>query len=234
MLVILYITSAVAGVLVSIFEYRREFKYQLISVAIAVLTGIVFSVSMLRRINIYNPNFGSVFGVLSLIAWHCAFLSNDVMNLVSYEFAFFIASSLFCFFCSSINYSDYLTSCSEKHISTEIVQIVTTVDGTELGESIYGDGFVIGLIAKENPNVRLYQYYFQSEDGNIKPEEIYVDRTKITYIDETISPYIEITYEANCMGYQNESKTHVFRGSYKTYHLYIHENSIQTNINTSE
>ena len=177
-----------------------------------------------------TPNIWTVFGLLSFIFLLYAFLSGDLANLLSYELAALITSALFCFFCSTYNFSDYTVICNENHTHTEIVPIVTTVDGTKFGESIYGDGFVIGCYFNEKSNLRVYQYYFKDEIGNIESNEISQKRTQITYLEENKTPYVEITYTAKCNGYRVQSQQHMIRNTYITYHFYIPKGSVQTNI----
>ena len=177
-----------------------------------------------------TPNVWTGFVLLSFIFLLYAFLSGDIANLLSYELAAFITSALFCFFCSTYNFSDYTIICTENHTHTEIVPIITTVDGTKFGESIYGEGFVIGCYFNEKTNLRVYQYYFKDENENIESKEISQKRVQITYIEENEVPYVEITYTANCSGYKVQSQHHMIRTTYITYHFYIPSGSVQTNI----
>ena len=108
--------------------------------------------------------------------------------------------------------------------------IVTTVDGTKLGESIYGEGFVIGYYFNEKSNLGVYQYYFKDDIGNIELNEISQKRVQITYIEDSETPYVEITYTANCSGYRVQSEQHMIRNTYITYHFYIPKGSVQSNI----
>ena len=228
MLAILYITSLVASFLVPIFKNREEEKNLLTSAMIAILSGILYGIPSFNEIvqNIFTPNWKTIFGLLSLVFWNFAFLSNDGANWLNYMIAAFLGSTVIYFLCSNIYFSDYLVHCNENHDYTKRVSIITTIDGTESGESIYGEGFTIGLIVKQNPITRIYQYYYRAEDGRIKPKEIYESRVEITYIDADADPYVEIYYSMDCAGYRNNSKTHVFRNSAGIYHFYIPEGSI--------
>lgn len=225
MLLILYLASAIAGALSFVYREIEEHKKSLISTAVAILCGLIYFLTTANKISkdLSEPAFWSVFGILSIIILLIAFLLGDIKNLMNYLFAAVIASALFCFFCSSINYSDYLINCTENHNYVETIKIVTTFNE----ESIYGDRFVIGSFIEEKINTSYYQYYFQDEKGHIQHNNINFKRTTITYIDEDEAPFVEITHEVDCMGFRIKSKTHVFRGSYKTYHLYIPEDSIK-------
>ena len=154
MLVVFYIISAAAGVMASTFFEKRNLKQWLIATIIAILFGIAFCVPMTKKIimDLSHPNFWSIFSVLSLIAWQSAFIFNNKRNLFDYEFSFLLLSSFICIFCSSIFYSDYLVGCNTEHVTTEIVSIVTTIDGTKSGESILEDGFVVERIFDINSN----------------------------------------------------------------------------------
>lgn len=209
-------------------DYRAEYKKSIQSLAIAVISAILYIVPVIYKISKDPSNlyFWSMFGLLSLVFLDVALLTDNHSYLLGFAVAAFLASAVLCFLSSAIYFSNYLTSCNEKHISTEIVPIITTVNGEEFGESIYGDGFVVGIIYRFTPRRTIYQYHFQNADGNIESKEIPAGRTEISYIDDVVAPYLEITYTTNCMGYRNESKTHVFRGIRKTYHLYIPERGI--------
>jgi len=227
MLAILYIISILASLRTPIHDRRGEFKKSLQSLAIAVISATLYIIPVIYKMcKDSSLNFWPIFGLFSLIFLDIALLTDDRTHLLSLTVTAFLASTVICFLHSAINFSDYLISCNENHVHTEIVPIITTVDGTDLGKSIYGDGFVIGLIYKFTPNMTIYQYNFQDEEGNIVTEEIPAGRTEITFIEDDVSPYIEITATSHCMGYRIESKRHVFYGIRNTYHLFIPEGSI--------
>ena len=232
MLVILYIISAVASYCIPTFEYDTDYKNSWRSTAVAIISGILYIIPMIYKIyqNLFTPQFEAIFGLLSLIFWDYAFLSGDEENWFSYIASAFIASIVLCFLFSNFYFSDYLTKCNENHNYTECVELVTTVDGLEDGESIFGDGFVVGKFKSSNSKADFYKYYFQSENGNVKTQSIRVDHTNVVYVDDDVSPYVEISYEIECKGCRNKSKTHLLNIYSRNYTLYIPENSIQTNI----
>ena len=231
MLLILYLASAIAGVLAFVYGEKEEYKKSTISTVVAMICGMIYIIATASKISkdLSEPNFMSVFGIVSLVMLLIAFLSGDIPNLLNYQIAAIITSALFCFFCSSINYSDYLVNCSENHDYVETIKIVTTFNE----ESIYGDGFVIGSFLEEKTNTSYYQYYFQDEEGHIQHNNILFKRTTITYINEDEAPFVEIAHRVNCMGFRVKSKEHVFQGSHKTYHLYIPKYSIKNITPTS-
>lgn len=233
MLTILYITSVLASFYAPILEDRDDHKKSFEAFAIAITCGILYSIPTIGKIckNIFEPNFWTLFGLFSLVFLNFAFLSNDRANCLCYITAAFLASAVLCFILSNICFSNYLISCNEEHKYTERVLLVTTVDGSEYGESIYGDGFVIEKYTNGNPNVIFYQYYFRAEDGSINSKNIHANHAEITYIDADETPYVEITYKDICKGYWKDSKTHVFSGRSTTYHLYIPKDSIYINTN---
>jgi len=228
MLVVLYVISALSGVVSLIFDNQEKFKEKFICTFIAIVTSLAFCILMIRNIiNSSAMEFWSLFSVFSIIAWQFAFLRNDAENVINYLFCFFLMCIVFSIFEYSFTYSNYVVSCSENHVSTEIVQIVTTIDGTEKGKNIYGDGFVVGLVNDPAANKSIYQYYYRSENGTIIAKEIDVKSTTIVYVENTVSPYVEITSTAECFGYTAETKRHIFIGTRESYILYIPKGSIQ-------
>ena len=155
--------------------------------------------------NIYDPNFVTILGLLLLIFWDFAFLSNDGANILNYIVAAFLGSGIICFLLSNLYFSDYLVFCNENHDYTECVSIITTIDGTDSGASIYGDGFTIGFIVNENPASHIYQYYYETEDGDIRSKKVHENYVEVTYISTNSEPYVEIYYSIDCSGYRNES-----------------------------
>jgi len=228
MLAILYITSVASSFFAPIFDEREEDKNALTSASIAIITGFLYSLFMIHKIatNIFDPYFGTIMGLLSLVFLDFGFLSDDYENFLNYIVAALLGSAVLCFLCSNIHFSDYTIMCNENHDYSERISIVTTVDGTETGESIYGDGITIGIMRKEGYATRIYQYNYLNENGEIRTNDIFESRTQVTYIEADEEPYIEILYHVDCLGYRRKSKTHVFRRIYKTYQLYIPENSI--------
>lgn len=228
MLVILYITSVVSSFIAPIFDDREEVKNALTSATIAIITGILYSIITIHEIaeNIFDPYFWTLFGLLSLVFLDFTFLTDDSENWLNYIVVAFLGSAVLCFLCSNIHFSNYTLTCNENHDYSERISIATTVDGTENGENIYGDGFTVGLIVKEHLTTRIYEYNYQDENGEIKTRNIFENRTQITYIEADEEPYIEIFYHVDCSGYRKKSKTHVFRSTQRTYHLYIPKGSI--------
>lgn len=228
MLAILYVTSLASSFFAPIFDERDEDKNALTSASIAIVTGFLYSLFMIHKIaaNIFEPYFGAVFGLLSLVFLDFGFLSDDNENCLNYLMSAILGSAVLCFLCSNIHFSNYTIICNENHDYTERVAIVTTVDGTENGESIYGDGLTVGIMRKPGYSPRIYQYNYQNKNGEIVTKNIFENRTQVICIEDDEKPYVEILYHVDCLGYRRKSKTHVFRHIHKTYQLYIPKNSI--------
>jgi len=228
MLAILYIISTVASFLTPIFEDHEEYHKSTISFAIAIISAFIFSIPIIKEItsDLYNPYFGSVFALLSLVFWNYAFLTNNGSYCLSYICAAFLGSLVICFLLSNIYFSNNLVYCNENHDYSEQVFIVTTYNGLDSGEPIFGDEFTVGTYIKPNTNVRIYKYFYQNENGQIVSKKIYSSKTQITYIDANAEPYIEINCSIDCAGYREKSKIHTFNSYTYQYHLYIPENSI--------
>jgi len=233
MLEILYITSAAASFYTTLLKDIGEDKKSFLSSIIAIVSGIMYIIPMANKIynDIFAPDFWNILGLLSLLFWDISFLSDNSANCFSYMISAFLASSVLYFLCSNFYFSDYLINCDKNHNYTERVEIISTVDGSKFGKSIYGDGFVVGSFDSELHRTTFYQYYFQTEEGNIEYNNISAKYTTINYIDVGLKPFVEITYNINCSGFRNKSKTHVFSKISQTYNLNIPKNSIQTNIN---
>lgn len=233
MLVVMYIISAAASILSAVFEQREDFKKRSLCTIIAIGSSFAFYVPVIREILSNSVlDFWLIFAVLSLAAWHFAFLRNDIENIINYEVASFLFTVVFYIFCYVFFFSDNIVSCTTDHITTEIIPIITTVDGTESGKSIYGDGFLIGLINDPFSKDHMYQYYYRTENGLIASQNVDYKDATIVYIDNTVSPYVEVTTVQNCFGYTRISKKHKITGSSQTYILYIQEGSIKQIVNT--
>ena len=228
MLVMLYITSVVSCIFAIIYEKCEKYKNCRTAFAISIISGVLYVVPTTIAVftNLFNPNFKTVFGLTSLIFWHIGIWSDDIEHCVDYIFSALIGSAILCFIFSNIYYTDYLQPCNENHDYTERIYLVTTVDGTESGESIFGEGFTVGLIYKDAPNTHLYKYYYQTEDGDIVSAQIYGRRTQIIYIEPGEEPYLEVSHSVRCSGYRRKTETHVYRDTHSTYTLYIPRNSV--------
>lgn len=228
MLAILYIISIIFSLLTIFFDKKGEFKDCRTCFYIAISMEIVYSLIAIRlfKNNMFNPNLGIVFGFLSLMFSNFAILSDDITNWLNYITCAFLGSVIICFLFSNYYFTNYYVYCNENHNYSECVPIVTTVDGSVDGKSIYGDGFTIGLIIKQNPMCRIYEYHYKRDDGEIVSGKFYESRVTFTYIDPSEAPYVEIYYNIDCAGYRKNTKMHTFSRIYKTCHFYIPENSI--------
>ena len=235
MLVVFYIISAVSGVVASIFIEKRNLKRWFTATIIAFLFGIAFCIPMTKKIvsDLYHINFWSIFAVLSLIAWQLAFIFNNSKNLANYEFAFLLFSFVIYVFCSSFFYSNYLVTCFDTHVSTEIFPIVITIDGTESPENITEDVFVVERIMDISSNKFFYQYSIQHENGNISIMQSSEKSTTVVPIADSESPYVEITTTRHCSGYRRETLEHSLTYADKIYILYIPEGSIKNVLRTN-
>ena len=194
MLAILYVTSVASSFFAPIFDERDEEKNALTSASIAIVTGFLYALFMIHKIsaNIFEPYFGAVFGLLSLVFLDFGFLSDDNENCINYLMSAILGSAVLCFLCSNIHFTDYTMICHENHDYSERVTIVTTVDGTESGESIYGDGRTVGIMRKPGYSSLIYQYKYMNKNGEISTKNIFKSRTQITYIEADEEPYVEI------------------------------------------
>ena len=228
MLAILYITSLLFSLLTIIFNEKGEYKDSRTTFTIAISSEIIYSIIAINdfRNNMFDPNFGIVFGFLSLVFGNFAILSDNLENWLNYVVCAFLGSAIICFVFSNIYFTDYYVYCNENHDYSKCIPIITTIDGSKDGESIYGKGFTISLIIKQNPNIRIYEYYYQNEDGEIVKDNFYESRVKFTYIPSNEESYVEIYYDIDCIGYRRKSKTHTFSTITRTCHFYIPENSI--------
>ena len=230
MLVALYIISAVAGIMSAVFEHQRKLKQQLIFAIIAIISCIAFCAPIVNDIFINSVlNFKLIWAALSLLALQFALLRNDIENIVNYQIAMClmaIALNSFCYI-FFVSYADHIVSCTTEHVTTEIVPIVTTIDGTASGRSIYGEGFVICSINDMFSNDHTYQYYYRTAEGNILSKDVDYKDAQIEYIDNSVSPYVEIISTQNCFGYTRLSKKHKITSSSDFYILYIPEGSIK-------
>ena len=233
MLEILYVASAVASFYTMLFKHIGQAKKCFLASIIAIVSGILYSIPMVIEIcnNVFAPNFWNIFGLLSLLFWDISFLTNNSSNCISYMLSAFFASIVLYFLGSNFIFPDYLINCAKNHNYTEQIAIISTVDGSKFGQSIYGNGFVVGSFDSKLHRTTFYQYYFQTEDGNIDCNNISAKYTTINYVDDGVEPFVEITYDVKCSGFRNKSGTHVFSKISPTYNLNIPKNSIQTNIN---
>ena len=230
MLVVLYIISAVSGVFASIYIEKEKFKHWLVTTLIAILTGIAFCWCMFNKIanGVIQLNFGSVFSILSLIAWQLAFLFGNYDNIFDYEFAFALFACTICLFYLCIIQPYTRVKCTAQHITKEVVFLVTSFDDSETEENVYGGDFIVCQSFKNTTNSKSssYLYYYQLEDGTPKEGKIPAISTEIEYIGTDESPYLEITIIRNCSGYYPITDIHSLGFGQKTYKLYIPENSI--------
>lgn len=230
MLVVLYVISAVSGVFSSICIEKEKFKHWIVTTLIAILTGVAFCWCMFDKLSngVIELNFGSVFSILSLIAWQLAFLFGNYDNIFNYEFAFALFACTICLLYLCIIQPYTRVNCTTLHITKEVISLMTTIDDSETGESVYGDGFIVCQSFRNlaNPNSSSYLYYYQLEDGTPKEGKIPVISTEIEYIGADESPYLEITIIRECSGYYPITDTHSLGFVEKTYKLYIPENSI--------
>lgn len=228
MLAILYLTGIVTSIMVPIFKYREEYKNALISASISIFCGIMYAIPLIYKAftNPFEPDFWIIFGFLSLVFWIYAFLSNNISYCLISIFTAFLISSLFCIFFQNPDFLSYSVPCNTNHNYVETIPIVSTYDGSEFGENIFGDGFVVGVFRKAPVKGRIFKYYYLTKDGTIESNKIFENRVEITYIGSDEKPYIEIYYSIKCSGYRPRTNTHKFMSTYKTYHLYIPENSI--------
>lgn len=225
---LLYFTGIATSIIVLIFKYREEYKNALISASISIFCGIMYAIPAIYSFfaNPFEPNFWSIFKFLSLEFWIFALLSNNGRSCIIYIFTAFLISGLLYVFYPKQNAFSYSVPCNQNHDYIETQIIVSTYDGSKHGESIFGDGFVIGVFRKPPVKGRIFKYFYLADDGSIKSDKILDYRTEITYISPNAQPYIEVNYSIKCSGYKPYTQTHKFRTTYKTYHLYIPENSI--------
>ena len=228
MLTILYIISVVSCFMASIYDKNEEHKKYRKSFIISMISGLLYAIPIVCKTftNLFNPNFSYIFGLSSLLIWHIVIITESYENLIPYMFSVFLGSSILSFVLSNFYYSSYLQFCEENHDYTERINIVTTVDGTEFGESIFGEGYTVARIYQSNPNVYVYKYYYMDDDGNIKHRSVYNRRTEVTFIDEDDEPCIEISYFIKCRGYKKDSGEHFFKDTHSTYHLYLPKGSV--------
>ena len=230
MLVILYVVSAASGVFSLIFIRKENFKHWFFTTLIAILTGIAFCFSMFNKIanNVIDLNFGSVFSILSLIAWQAAFLLGNYEDLFDYECSFALLACTICLIGPSIIQPYSRATCTTLHITKEVIPIITTLDTSENDENVYGNGFIVCRVfnsfsSSRNSN---YLYYYQLEDGTPSEGSVPVSSTEIEFIGPDESPYLEITIIRNCLGYDPKTGIHALGFAEKSYKLYIPENSI--------
>lgn len=229
MLVVFYIISALSGVIASIFIERRDLKRYFIATIVAILFGIAFCVPMINKIisDISHPNLWSIFAVLSLIAWQLAFIFNDSNNWVNYEFAFLLFSFVIYVFCSSFFYANYLVSCFDTHVTTEVFSIVTTIDSIESVESILEEGFFVEKITDINSNRAFYQYYLQLENGSYVFQQSSEKFTTVEPISDSETPYVEVITTYHCSGRRKETLEHILNYSDQIYILHIPIGSVK-------
>lgn len=228
MLTSLYFIGIVTSIMVPIFKYREEYKNALISASISIFCGILYAIPAVYNIlaNPNEPDFWTIFKFLALEFWIFALLSNNGSSFLIYIFTAFLMSGLLCIFCPKQNAFSYSVPCNQNHDYIETQIIVSTYDGSKNGESIFGDSYVIGVFRNPPVKGRIFKYFYLAEDGSIKSNKIVENRTEITYIRSNAQPYVEIHYSIKCSGYKPYTETHSIRSTYKTYHLYIPENSI--------
>lgn len=238
MLVIIYIISAIFSVISAICNEKDFFRHRFAATLIAILTGIVFWVSMIHKManNIIEINFWSIFAILSLIAWHIALLFNNWEHLFDYEFSFLLLTFVMCSLYPVVFPTFTWETCNEVHCSTEIVFLITTFDSTSTGESVYGNGFIVNKVYDylSYSGNSSYHYYYQLEDGTPIESNIPVHKTKIEYINADESPYLEIITIRDCSGYNSETGIHALGFTEKKYILYVPAGSIQNALTTDK
>ena len=152
MLAVVYIISAVAGLFAGISLARENIKLWVLSTAIAILFGIAYVIS------VPELNLRTIFAIVSLLIWQVSFLFGNWENFINHEFSFLLFFLIIFGVWPSILIPTPLQMCSETHVTTEIITLVTTLNS---GESVYEDGCIIC----QNVNLSSYQYYYRNEDG---------------------------------------------------------------------
>lgn len=234
MLAIIYLISAVAGILSYMFGNLRRFKQRMVSLVISILSAIAFCTLMVNRIMYDFPNldFWPIFAVLSLILWQFACISGDIFYGIDYIIVAGLLSTTLCLLCPVLYPSNNWEKCNIEHRETEIVPIITTINNYSSTEGVYGDGYIIRCIHDISSNKIIYQCY-RFENGTKTQSEFPSESTTIHYISNNENPYLKITTSKNCSGYNPDFNQHIFESYERMYDLYVPEGSV-FNILSSE